>query len=147
VSGDLSISLVGLVPMRRRLDRLSRRRTAQLLDVIGSEIESQTRRRITDEKRAPDGSAWPSWSPEYAASRPSKGGVLELEGHLLDSITYETKNDAVEVGSNLVYSRRHQEGDGGARGIPRRQYLGLSDENLRDLGDLVVKFLGKELAA
>ena len=147
MSGDLSISLVGLLPLRRRLDGLNRKRTQQLLDVVGSELESQVRRRITDEKRAPDGSAWPDWSKGYAARRPSKGGILDLEGHLLDSITYETRPDAVEVGSNLVYARRHQEGDGGARGIPRRAYLGLSDENLRDLGDLVVKFLEKEIAA
>jgi len=155
---DLLFDIVGRDRLGRRhaghrnrmagmLLSLDGKQRQRLLDVVGSEIESQVRRRIADEKRAPDGSAWPDWSAEYAVRRSSKGGILYLEGHLLDSITYETRPDAVEVGSNLVYARRHQEGDGGARGIPRRAYLGLSDENLRDLGDLVVKFLEREIAA
>ncbi|MFA0026812.1 phage morphogenesis protein, partial [Vibrio sp. 10N.261.49.A5] len=34
----------------------------ELLDSLGGIVESQTRRRIADEKTAPDGSPWPGWS-------------------------------------------------------------------------------------
>lgn len=145
---DVQVSLVGLLPMRRRLDRLNRRMTERLLDVVGSEIESQTRRRISQEKTAPDGAPWAPWSADYAVRRPAKGGILELEGHLLDSIVYEVQDDAVEVGSNLVYAAVHQlgaeEGDGGT---PARPYIGLSDENARDVQALVVDFIARELGA
>lgn len=144
---DLVITLAGLAPVRRRLTGLSGQRAQALLDVVGSEIESQTRRRIAEEKKAPGGEAWAPWSEEYAVRRPSRGGILELEGHLLDSITYEVGDAAVEVGSNLAYARRHQEGDEeGDGGMPARPFVGLSGENERDLQRLVVDWLDREVA-
>lgn len=142
---DVIINLAGLLPAKRALDRLSRADTRKLLDVLGSEQESQTRRRITDEKTDPEGGAWDEWSEAYAARRPDKGGLLDLDGDLADSITYIVGDDVVEVGSNLVYAHRHQVGDDEDGGIPARPYLGVSEENLDDLGDLVVVFLAKEL--
>lgn len=128
------------------LTGLSAEQQSRLLDVVGSEIESQTRRRIAEEKKAPGGEAWAPWSEEYAARRPSRGGILELEGHLLDSITYEVGDAAVEVGSNLAYARRHQEGDEDDGGMPARPFVGLSAENERDLQRLVVDWLDREVA-
>lgn len=143
MTGDLRINLSSLIPVRRRLDRLGAARTEQLLDILGSELESQTRRRITEEKTGPDGATWDDWSSEYAAHRPAKGGKLELEGHLRDSITYEVTRDAVIIGSNLVYAAVHQDGsDDGS--TPARPYLGVSDQNLVDLGDLTMKWLARE---
>lgn len=140
----LVFNLAGLLPARRALDRLSQLRTERLLDLLGSELESQTRRRLTEEKTAPDGSEWDEWSESYAARRPAKGGLLELEGNLVDSITYQVGHDAVTVGSNLIYAARQQDGDEGDSGIPARPYLGVSADNLEDLGELVVKFLASE---
>jgi phage virion morphogenesis protein len=133
---------------RRRLrdlfGRLPQARTDQLLEIVGSEIESQTRRRITDEKEAPDGTEWDEWSEGYAARRPAKGGLLDLDGHLLDSITYNADKDEVAVGSNVAYARRHQEGDEDD-GIPARPYLGLSKENAVDVQRLVFDWVEKEM--
>lgn len=143
----LVITLAGMPQVRRRLDRITGLRTRQLLDLVGSEIESQTRRRLAEEKQAPVGAAWPSWSEDYQERRPAKGGLLELEGHLLDSITYNVADDSVEVGSNIVYARRHQDGDEeGEDGIPARPFLGLSPENERELQQLVVDWLDREAA-
>lgn len=143
---ELSITLAALAPVRRRLGRIAGT-AARLLDVVGAEVEAQTRLRIAEEKRAPDGDPWQDWSERYAAQRPAKGGLLELEGHLLDSITYEVGTDVVVVGSNIVYARRHQEGDEAeGEGIPARPYLGLSKANERALESLVVNWLDKELA-
>lgn len=145
MSGEFVIDLAGLLPAKRALDRLSRADTRKLLDVLGSEVESQTRRRITEEKTDPAGEPWKEWSEAYAARRPDRGGLLDLDGDLADSIAYIVGDDVVEVGSNLVYAHRHQVGDEGEGGIPARPYLGISEENLSDLGDLVVVFLAKEL--
>jgi phage virion morphogenesis protein len=135
---------------RRRLQdifgKLPAMRVAQLLDIVGSEVESQTRRRLGEEKQSPDGEAWASWSPAYAARRPGKGGLLELEGHLLDSVTYNVERDEVQVGSNLAYAGVHQKGskDGDT---PARAYLGLSTENAADVQALVLDFIEREMLA
>ncbi len=142
----LVVNLAGLAPVRRLLDRLSHLRVRHLLDVLGGEVESQTRRRISEEKVDPEGKAWPDWSVDYAARRPAKGGKLELSGHLRDSLTYEVGDAAVTVGSNLVYAAVHNEGDDNM-GIPERRYLGVSAENLDDLGELTMDFLTREARA
>lgn len=153
MSGEIIIDLAGFLPARRMLDRLSRLQTSRLLEVLGSELESQTRRRLATEKTSPDGAPWAPWSKDYAEQRPNKGGLLELSGGLIDSIAYEVGEDAVTVGSNLVYALVHQEGtvvgplrEGQGR-TPARPYLGVSDANLADLGELVLEFLAKEAAA
>lgn len=146
MSGDLIIDLRQLLPLRRRLMLLSHLRLQRLFDVLGGELENQTRRRISTEKTDPDGEKWIEWSEAYAAVRPQKGGLLDLDGGLVDSIAYETSSDAVTVGSNLVYALVHQEG-WDKKNIPARPYLGVSDENLADLGQLVIDFIAQEVRA
>lgn len=143
MSGSVVVNLAGLLPMRRKLDRLSRLQTGRLMEILGSEMESQTRRRISDEKTSPDGEAWDEWTEAYEQRRPQKGGILELEGNLYDSIAYEVGDDAITIGSNMVYALVHQEGDADL-GIPARPYLGVSAENLADLGELTIDFLARE---
>ena len=146
MSGDLVIDLRQLLPLRRRLMMLSDLRLQRLFDILGSELESQTRRRLSSEKTDPDGARWVEWSDAYEAVRPKKGGLLDLDGGLVDSIAFETSSDAITVGSNLVYALVHQEGDE-EMGIPARPYLGVSDDNLEDLGQLVVDFIAQEVRA
>lgn len=87
---------------------------AELLDTLGAVVESQTRRRIADEKTAPDGSPWPDWSDDYAKSRHGNQSMLQGEGDLLDSIQYIVQKNQVRIGSPLAYARVHQEGFSGA---------------------------------
>lgn len=143
---ELSVDIAGLLPAQRVLDRLSRLHTTRLLDVLGSELESQTRRRLSEEKTGPDGISWAPWSGDYAARRPNKGGLLELSGDLIDSIAYEVGDDAVTVGSSMLYALVHQDGDE-EMGIPARPYLGVSDNNLEDLGELVLHFIERTARA
>ena len=146
MSGDLVIDLRQLLPLRRRLMMLSDLRLQRLFDILGSELESQTRRRLSSEKTDPDGARWVEWSDAYEAVRPKKGGLRDLDGGRVDSIAFETSSDAITVGSNLVYALVHQEGDE-EMGIPARPYLGVSDDNLEDLGQLVVDFIAQEVRA
>lgn len=93
-----------------RLERLARAETDALLDLVGSEVESQTRRRIESEKTDPGGTEWADWSEGYKSTRHDGQSYLEGEGDLLDSISYEVDDGAVIVGTNLIYGRVHQLG-------------------------------------
>ena len=64
---------------------------------------------------------------------------LRRGGDLRDSVqNYSAGLEAV-VGTNLVYGAVHQFGsaEGSDQNIPARPYLGLSDEDRADIGDLV----------
>lgn len=123
-----------------RLERLAQLDTAPLLEGIGAEIESQTRRRIAIDKASPANDPWPDWSAEYAETRHSGQSLLQGDGHLLDSITYEVQGDNVLVGSPLIYAATHQYGDPD-RGIEQREFLGLEGQDLDDVVGLVDDYL------
>lgn len=130
----------------------------ETLETVGALVESQTRRRIEEEKADPaTGLAWAEWSPEYAA-RPhgnpkhkhpnqlreaGRHTILNLDGGLHDSIAFQVSGDEVTIGSNLIYARVHQLG---YESIPARPYLGLSDENREEISD-VIKDLVSEVFA
>ncbi len=86
----------------------------ELLDALGGIVESQTRRRIADEKTSPDGSAWDDWSSSYAKTRHGNQSLLRGDGDLLDSIEYQVQRDQVRIGSPLAYAGVHQDGFSGA---------------------------------
>jgi phage virion morphogenesis protein len=128
----LHIDLSGIERLQQKLDKLGRFSRRELLDVVGATVESQTRRRITDEKSSPQGEAWSKWSDRYARRRHGGHSLLQGQGDLLDSIGYAVGADEVEIGSNLIYAATHQFGDAD-RNIPERAYLGLSTDNEADL--------------
>lgn len=127
-----------------RLDRLAQLDTGPLLDAIGAEVETQTRRRISVDKASPAGVPWPDWSAEYAQTRHSGQALLQSNGHLLSSITHNIDGNAVLVGSPLVYAASHQFGDPD-RGIPQREFLGLEGQDHDAVVTLIENYL-EELA-
>lgn len=124
----------------RLLDRLVQIDTGPLLEGIGAEVESQTRRRIQVDKASPSGKAWPEWSADYAETRHSGQSLLQGEGHLLSSITYQVEGESVLVGSPLVYAATHQFGDED-RGIEARAYLGLEGQDYEDVIGVIEDYL------
>jgi len=134
--------------VRKRLDGLADFDRAGLLDAIGAEGESQTRRRIEEERTDPAGQPWEPWSPRYARTRHGNHSLLMGEGDLLDSIQYLVAGGTVEWGSNLVYAAIHQFGgeEIGMPGLPARPYLGLNPENETELLAVVNDFLDEALA-
>ncbi|BCS94612.1 Mu phage tail completion protein GpG [Desulfoluna limicola] len=137
-----------MAKLTQRLDRLTHLALDDLLDNMGSEVENQTRRRISDEKTAPDGSDWPEWSERYAATREEHHSLLQGEGDLLDSMTYDVEGDAVVVGSPLVYAAiQHFGGEAVGKALPPHPYLGLSDENEEDLMALIDDWCDMQLEA
>jgi len=151
VSLSLRVDLSGVERLVKRLEQLRHMGTRGLMDAVGAEVESQTRRRIAEEKESPQGDPWPAWSQDYAATRHGGHSLLQGEGHLLDSITYAVgiSGDYAEVGSNLVYAAIHQFGGQAGRNravtIPDRPYLGLSEDNLRDLAGLVDDWADRQM--
>lgn len=134
----IRVEVQGLARVNAELGRIGNADLRPLLDALGFEVEGQTKRRIDEEKSAPDGTPWAPLSPEYQAWKQDKKGavgLLEFEGHLLKSIQYQFVGaNAVEIGTNMIYGAIHQSGgDDVGKNIPARPYLGLSDENVDDL--------------
>ena len=94
-----------------------------LLHTLGALVETQTRKRISDEKTSPDGSAWDDWSPQYASTRHGNQSLLQGDGDLLDSIQSVVVGSKVHIGSPLAYAAVHQEGFSGSVQIPAHTRL------------------------
>lgn len=117
---------------------------APALKNIGEYETRVTKRRFIEEKD-PDGSPWVALNPLYAKTK--KGaGKLRGQTRSLSAIAYQIAADSVEIGSDVIYARIHNEGGtikpksagalvfsmGGQTfkvqsvKIPKRQYLGIS---------------------
>ena len=141
----LTLEIHGLDRVNAMLDRVAsgiQGRRSELLVAMGTEVESQTRRRIQEEGPAADGISWPGWSSRYAATRHGGHSLLRGEGNLLDSLQSFADAQVAEVGTNLEYAAIHQ--FGGAEvgsNIPARTYLGISAANAADLAQVVRHWL------
>ena len=123
----------------------------ELLEALGAELESQTRRRIDSSGPAPDGTPWPAWSDAYERTRHSGQSLLQAEGGLLDSIQSLVSGDLLETGSNLIYAAIHQFGGtadmpAGPAAVPAREWLGLGGDEERGLDGAIDAWLS-EIAA
>ena len=147
---DLSVELVvndrDLRFLQTRLLRTARNLDDRdsLMASLAAEGEGQTRRRIDEEKTAPDGTPWAPWSPKYAKTRGPENSLLVSEGNLLASIESFANGDSAGWGSNLIYARTHQQGDM-KRNIPARPYLGLSDRDVEDLMAIIGQFMDEAI--
>ena len=90
----------------RALRRASRASLAPVMQDIAAIGKSATQARIAEGGPAPDGTPWPERHPH----NPNPHPLLNLEGHLWDSIQADSTEDEAIWGSNLVYSRIHQLG-------------------------------------
>lgn len=126
-----------------------------LLTSIGGIGEMQTRRRIEEEKTAPDGTPW----------KPNREGtsiLLRSGEHLRDTIAFEVGSSEVSWGSSWEFAHVHQYGavitakgkglsfmSGGKRRfakkvtIPAREFVGLSSANGTEVVEVVTDWLGR----
>ncbi|WP_332832872.1 hypothetical protein [Escherichia coli] len=75
VSGDQRLE-----DIRRAVEKLADGSLqAELLESIGAVVESQTRRRIIDEKSSPGGERWPDWSDGYKKTRHGNQSLLRVK--------------------------------------------------------------------
>ncbi|MCI9864888.1 phage virion morphogenesis protein [Rhizobium skierniewicense] len=122
---------------------------------IGEYETSATKSRFLEEKD-PDGIAWQDLNPLYASTK--KGpGKLRGETRSLSSIIYQVADDGVEIGSNAVYARIHNEGGvikpknasalvfsmGGQTfkvksvTMPKRTFLGFSNSDIAEIQAII----------
>lgn len=130
----------------RELDRLQARLDRFLVDIkdpdpllhsLAGLLEAQTKRRISDEKEAPDGTPWRPWDKDYAKTRnASKHSLLIASQALLDDIAGQVEGDAAVVGSSMIYAGPHQK---------TRPFLGLSHANETDIVQMVEDWIAGTL--
>lgn len=148
MSLQITANIDGIARLPHKLEQLAAWEKAILLEGLAAETESQTRRRINEEKTSPDGTPWEHWSDDYAATRHGGHSLLMGEGDLHDSIeSVPLSDDSIAVGSNLIYAAIQDLGGTedmapAPAGIPQRQYLGWSEDNLDDLQYVVDDFIG-----
>lgn len=120
-----------------------------LLEKIGAEVESQTRRRFGENKASPAGDPWEDWSPRYAETRHAGQSLLQSEGDLADSIQSLVDGGDVLVGSPLVYAATHQFGsdESDGRNIPARPFLGLGPDDVREIEAVIADWLEERVTA
>ncbi|MDC5753857.1 phage virion morphogenesis protein [Vibrio europaeus] len=113
-----------LVHIERRIESLSERSNKRkLLNLIAAEVESQTHRRIRQDKTAPDGTPWEAWSDGHAKTRHGNQSLLMASGDLDDSIQSYIQGNRIHHGSDLPYAAVHQEGFSGAVNVPAHTRL------------------------
>lgn len=158
MSTSIVVDISDLKLAADKVAALARIDASDLMTNIGAIGESQTRRRITDEKTAPDGTPWP----------PNRTGtsILYRTGeHLLGSVAFVASADEAEWGASWEYAHVHQDGmtikpkdakrlafvigdkQVFARQvtIPPRPFVGLSDDNRSEISDIVTDWLGSLL--
>jgi len=152
LSASIRFNLSKLEAVNARMGALRTLDKHSLMDAIGFAVENQTRERIQDEKESPAGKPWQAWTARYARTRNGGQSLLQGEGDLLDSLTYDVTDDgeAVDVGSPLVYAAIHQFGGAadmapGPAAIPARPYLGLSEDNQSEIESVVAHWLDEQI--
>lgn len=137
----VAVDWTGLNEARAAFDKLADSSLkGDLLGMIGVLGESQTKRRISDEKKAPSGEAWKPWSKEYAATRGPEKSLLIDEDWMRKFMTSNPPvGDSVEWGTPQPYGRTHQMGKNA------RPFLGLSSDNIEEINYEAAEFMKKVL--
>ena len=125
-----------------------------LMQAIGSVLEGSTRQRFEDEQD-PDGVSWTVLMPSTVRAKRGYTGILKgksprseggrgnsMEGGLMQTIRWEATSDTLVLGTDKPYGKYHQTG---TRHMPRRAFLGLSEDDKTDIGDLINDFLAGDL--
>jgi len=140
---------------RVRLDglrgQLNDQRIRAALTGVGEYLLLETDNCFRDE-RAPDGTPWPPLKLQAKTLFRRRFGrtpgfkqeavyrkrrkILTDTGRLRGSIAYRVSGNQVAVGTNVIYARTHNQGDP-ARGIPKREFLGLTPERERRIVELI----------
>jgi phage gpG-like protein len=130
-----------------------------LMEAIGAIGESQTRRRIAEEKTGPDGEAWPP-------NREGTSILLRTGDNLLASVAYVAGAGVAEWGAAWQHAHVHQFGAvikpkqadrlvftiGGKKvgakkvTIPPRPFVGVSEANAQEIDEVLLDWVGRVFA-
>ena len=136
---------------------------------VGSYIQRQTIKERFDKEQSPSGEKWKPLSEMTIAIRRKKNPtgnmkILQDNGELRRSITYEAGNNYVKVGSVLKYARIHQFGGiinvskkqrgylhhrgfhvGRTIKIPARPFLGITASEVRHIKSMFKTYIFRRI--
>lgn len=151
--------------LRHSLSKLQNFNYSALNKDIGEELKLQTADRFKKQED-PKGNPW----KVSIRVRENGGQILSNNATLKNSIKYRAREEGVAIGTNLVYAATHQNGDEGRTirakttkglrfkingkwknkkevkvNIPARAFLGVSDENLADINEILEEHIRENL--
>ena len=111
-----------------------------LLHSLGLEVAEQTKDRF-DSETDPEGNKWKALSERYAEqkAKKSRGGILTRKGFMRNIVFQVNGSASVLAGSTMKYADYHQNAKKADR---RRRFLGLNNNNITDLADVIDEFMG-----
>lgn len=117
---------------------------AEPLAEIGEQLLANTKDRF-ETGQSPDGVPWEPLSDRYIKSKrkqKSRGvdAILVLDDHLRGELGYNSGDDWMEITAPQIYAATHQFGRGK---IPARPFLGLSDEDLDYIHEVLAEYLAE----
>lgn len=111
-----------------------------ILDAVGETLVSSTIQRFRDGE-GPDGEPWDA----SLRAKEEEGQTLVDTARLRNSIGHAVTDDVVLVGTAVEYAAIHQYGGKTGRGhavtMPARPYLGLSQEDAKEVQSLLAQHL------
>lgn len=129
--------------------KLSSSEERDILEAIGTEIETQIEERFENHRKVPtrqrdvSGNKWQDISQktkEYYNKKGIVGSILSRTRQLRDTIESQVNNSQLLTGATKVYAAVHNFGDD-SRNIPQREFLGLSSDNYADIENIINEFL------
>ena len=111
---DFRVDLLGRSEVERTMFELLGRMhdLTPLMDTVGAVIESDVQDNFQGE-HSPEGIRW---KPSQRVLEHG-GKTLQLSRRLAQSVTHRAGHDFVEVGTNVIYAGRHQDGFHGAERV------------------------------
>lgn len=107
-----------------------------VMQAIAAVVESSTRERFLT-KEDPDGVQWQNLAPETIRKKKDRGGILVDWNPLMKSIEAQATAVSATVGTSQPYGKYHQMG----WGVPQREFLGLSEDDVTDIQELLNEFM------
>ena len=127
----LEVQVIGLDALRARLDKLQDALDPEdILDEAEALLLNRIRQRFMDQVD-PDGNKWQPLNPKYAKKKMARwggGGILFASGAMFHSIqAFVSGPNERSIATDDPKARFHQFG---TVRMPRRMFLGFSDEDL-----------------
>lgn len=142
----LTIDLDDRAVQRRLAEMLRRGQNLEpVFADIGEYLDLAHRERF-DREIDPQGDAWEPLAEKTIERKRKKGrdgGILVETGDLRDLLRYQISDDALEFGTDRIYGATQQFGDED-RGIPAREWLGFSREDMKEISDIIADWLAGE---
>lgn len=132
----------GFASLSKEIGRI--RKFGPFLKEIGQSLEASTKLRFRDSED-PNGNEWKELSEAYLEQlrRDNRGRrkpirPLVLSGRLQKSISYSADANEVNIGTDVEYAAKHQEG---LDGLPKREFLGISQKDEEEIERIVQKHI------